>query len=161
MEGLASAMAFSLPIQRSLRGLLTAALLAGAAVHATTLVPESVSTVLTGGFWSAEGRSGTYRVVIVREGREPVASRVFVEWLAETPEGLAVTTRTEPKLPFGNGKANLRAAMRPVGPGRVQIRLAGRLAADPQQQVQALVVAGPPGKTAVASARRKDKGGEI
>ena len=52
------------------------------ALQAATVVPESVTTVLTGGYWSDQGREGTYRVVIVREPGEPVNSRVFVEWLA-------------------------------------------------------------------------------
>jgi hypothetical protein len=145
---------------RSLRGWACAAVLLGTTALSAQSVPESVSTVLTGGVWSADGRTGTYRVVIVREGRNPTTSRAYVEWLAETPDGLTVATRAEPKLPFGNGVATLQAAMRVAAPGRVQIRLAGRLAADPTQQVQALVVAGPPGKMAVASVRRRDKPGE-
>lgn len=128
------------------------------AARATTVVPESVSTVLTGGFWSHDGRSGTYRLVIVSEGSDPATSRLFVEWLAQSGSGLALVTRVEPKLPFGNGTAHLRAAMRPAGPGRVQIQLVGNLATDPGQKVRAVLIAMKPGKIAVATVRRKPKG---
>lgn len=130
---------------------------APAAAAATTVVPESVATVLTGGYWSHEGKSGTYRLVIVNEGSNPATSRVFVEWLAQSDSGLALVTRMEPKLPFGNGTAQLRAAMRVAGPGRVQIQLVGNLAADPSQKVRAMVIAMKPGTIAVGTVRRKPK----
>ena len=138
------------------RGLLLAAV--PPAARATTVVPESVATVLTGGYWSHDGKSGTYRLVIVNEGSDPITSRVFVEWLAQSPSGLALVTRVEPKLPFGNGKAQLRAVMRAGRPGRVQIQLVGNLAEDPGQKVRAVVIAMKPGNIAVGSVRRKPSG---
>ena len=79
--------------------------LSGAAAGASTGVPDAVTAVATGGFWSADGKSGTYRVVVINEGAEKVASRVHVEWLAQTPTGLSVVASVEPRLPFGNGVA--------------------------------------------------------
>ena len=48
-------------------------------------VPESVTAVVTGGYWEQGERHGVVRVLVVQDGREELSSRVFLEWLEEGP----------------------------------------------------------------------------
>ncbi|HSI53676.1 MAG TPA: hypothetical protein VK981_06860 [Ramlibacter sp.] len=133
-------------------------LLAVAAAPAATGVPEGVKHVVTGGFWSADGKSGTYRVVVINEGSEQVTSRVHVEWLAQTPTGLVIVASVEPRLPFGNGVANLRAALRPDRKGgRALVQVEGVMAADPNQKVTTAILASTPGKVVVGTLKQRGK----
>ena len=124
---------------------------------AAPAVVSSVVAVVSGGYWSAAGRTGTYRVVVANEGTEHVISRVFIEWLAESPEGMTVVASVEPQLPFGNGTANLRATLRPLRTNRVLIQVAGVISADPTQKARAVVLAGVPGRVAVGRVNRSVK----
>jgi hypothetical protein len=49
-------------------------------------IPASVVWVATGGSWQASNERGHYRVVVENMGWEHVASRVYIEWVAEYPE---------------------------------------------------------------------------
>ncbi len=46
-------------------------------------VDPTVSAVVTGGRWNAEGRSGYYRVIIRRGGSESTTSNLTVQWLVD------------------------------------------------------------------------------
>jgi hypothetical protein len=45
-------------------------------------IDPSVQFVVTGGYWTVDGRDGVYRVVVQQGGWEHVASHVIVQWLA-------------------------------------------------------------------------------
>ena len=49
----------------------------------TAEVPPDVVSVATGGYWEHAGRSGTFRVVLLRGGFEHVVSSLRAEWVAE------------------------------------------------------------------------------
>jgi hypothetical protein len=124
-------------------------LLAGSA-HGSAVQPE-VSGVVSGGYWSSKGQSGTYRVVIVNSGFEHVVSQVFIEWVADPTseqDGPKVVATVEPKLPF-EGVASLQAALKPVATGKAQIILSGVVSALPTQEVHAVLTATSPGQVAI------------
>ena len=86
--------------------LATAVALPGAAWaqdRAPSTIPVDIEHVTTGGRWSAEGRSGVYRVLIRTRGFEHVVSEAQVEWIA--------TDRAEPEV--------LQAKTAPTGSWRL------------------------------------------
>lgn len=138
---------------RTLAVLLTSFVFASHA-PAQTGVPPQVHSVASGGYWSSGRHSGVYRVIVVNEGFEHVASRVFVEWIAEPTsptEDPTVIAVVEPSLPFGAGVASLQATLKPLAPNRVRVALAGVVSAEPSQKVRAVVIATAPGLVSVAA----------
>ena len=108
-----------------------------------SVVQPEVSSVVSGGYWTSEGQSGTYRVVIVNSGFEHVVSQVFIEWVADPTseqDSPKVVAAVEPKLPF-DGVASLQATLKPLGTGKAQIILSGVISSLPTQKVHAVVIA--------------------
>jgi hypothetical protein len=137
---------------RILSAALTALAFAGTA-PAQTAVPPQIASVVSGGYWSAQGRAGTYRVVVVNHGFEHVASRVFIEWLADPrspAEEPAVIDTVEPALPFGRDVASLGVTLKSLGVGRVRVVVSGVISVDPAQKVRAVITAAAPGVATVA-----------
>jgi hypothetical protein len=61
----------------------------------SALVDPSVSAVATGGRWTAQARSGYYRVIIRTGGVEHAASDLTVQWLtAAGPDALPTVVRS-------------------------------------------------------------------
>ena len=118
-------------------------LLAAANVGAESGVPAAVHSVTSGGYWEAEGRQGTYRVVVLNSGYEHVTSRVLVEWLQEPTrnEVAKVVSSVEPSLSFGNGVASLSVSLSPLATGQVQIAVSGAVSTDPTRNVTAVLLA--------------------
>ena len=52
-------------------------------------VPAEVAEVRSFGTWETAEQSGHYRLIVTRSGFEHVRSEVYLEWTAETEEGLA------------------------------------------------------------------------
>lgn len=126
-----------------------ALLLTAIGSFADSNVPASIHSVVSGGYWKAEGRGGLYRVVVVNDGYEHVTSRVLVEWLQEpsSRDGeVKVVASVEPQLPFGNEIALLSASLKPLATGRVQVVISGVVAAEPSRKVSAVLLASQPGK---------------
>ncbi|MGE3347508.1 MAG: hypothetical protein AB7I35_08745 [Ramlibacter sp.] len=121
---------------------------------ADSVVPASVQSVASGGYWQAEGKRGVYRVVIVNAGYEHVTSRVLVEWLQDpssADEESKVISAVEPQLPFGNNVASLSASLKPLGSGRVQVMVSGVVTAEPTRKVAAVLLASQPGQVSVVA----------
>ena len=112
-------------------------------------VQPDVSNVVSGGYWTAAGQSGIYRVVIVSGGFEHVVSRAYVEWIADPrseqdePKIVAVV---EPDLPFGKAVARFDATLQSAGTGKARIVLSGVNSSLPDQKVRAVLIATSPGQ---------------
>jgi len=112
-------------------------------------VPPEVSSVVSAGYWQANGQSGTYRVVVTSQGWEHVTSRVLVEWLAEAKElgqSPTVLSVVEPPLPFGQSVAALTAKLKPISSGCAELSISGVISAEPSQKVSATLIATEPGR---------------
>lgn len=44
------------------------------------LAPQ-IETVASGGYWEANGKEGSYRVIILLDGWEHLSNRVFLQWV--------------------------------------------------------------------------------
>lgn len=108
------------------RALLAFALVAGAASAQHVSVAPEVTSVNTLGRWQAKNDSGSYRVVVVRDGWEHVWSRVYVEWLKD-PSGREAPTQApvsvQELVPPGiaQGTAVLEATARASKAGTIEI----------------------------------------
>ena len=125
---------------------------------APPVVPISVQSVMSGGYWKEGNRSGTYRVVIERLGWEHLWSRLFVEWVTE-PRGRddpeTVLAVIEPTLPFVQGTTLLDAKIRRLGVGRLEIVVDGipndlRITS---KRARVVLEAGAPGQVKLLSRR--------
>ncbi len=58
--------------------------------NAVTALPGAVEDIRVSGTWEREDRSGSYRIVIARNGLDPVTARLFVQWIAYEVDGTAV-----------------------------------------------------------------------
>lgn len=126
-------------------------LLAGAADSG---VPAAVATVVSGGYWQAGGRSGSYRVVVALQGFETVGSRVSVEWIAgpTSPDDAAtLVAAAEPAL--GDAPVTWSVNLQRVLPGCVRITLRGANAMEPSQRSTRTVWALAPGQIEVSASR--------
>jgi len=93
---------------------------------AEPVVPLAVQSVLSGGYWREGDSTGTYRLVIERQGWEHLWSRLYVEWVAEPrdrDDDAKVVAMIQPPLPFGEGTTLLEARIRPHGIGRLEIEV--------------------------------------
>jgi hypothetical protein len=61
-------------------------------------ITTSVETVISGGYWEADGVRGTYRVVVLTDGFEEIRRTVIVQWLAEDQEHHDVVIRSSVDL---------------------------------------------------------------
>lgn len=50
-------------------------------VAAVVGLGAQIETVASGGYWEANGKEGSYRVIILLEGWEHLSNRVFLQWL--------------------------------------------------------------------------------
>lgn len=89
-------------------------------------VPPEVTTVSTLGRWSSGTVSGSYRLLVVRDGWEHVWTRVYVEWLpdptdrdAKPPEPARIQELIPPAV--AQGSAVLEATARTKGPGLLEV----------------------------------------
>ena len=89
-------------------------------------VAPEVTSVATVGRWQNGGNSGSYRVVVVRDGWEHLWSRVYVEWLpdptereAPTPTPVSVQELIPPGIP--QGAAVLDASARGLSLGILEV----------------------------------------
>lgn len=57
-------------------------------------LPGAIEDVRIGGSWEADGKSGSYRIVIVRVGSETVTARLFVQWIAYGDNGTPTVDKT-------------------------------------------------------------------
>lgn len=96
----------------------------GPALAQAPQVPTSVTEVHTGGWWQADGKSGTYRVIVVNQGWEHISSKVFVEWVSE-PSDRESTQEVVSSLELGTfspiGPAVMNASLRRGKTGGVVI----------------------------------------
>jgi len=132
---------------------LFSALRAGAAPGAAIHVPAAVTSVTSGGYWSSQGRNGSYRAIVVNAGFEHVTSRVFVEWIADprtSREESTVVASVEPVLPFGQGIASLEARIKPIGSGTASLSISGVVSSAPEQHVSAVFILKAPGQVTIA-----------
>jgi hypothetical protein len=139
--------------------LLAAALLvawpAGAAPPASGVPPE-VESVSTGGYWQAEGRSGQYRVVTLRQGFDAVSNRLLVEWVAgpASPEA-APEVMASAEVDLGAGQAlGLVARLYRVTAGCARITVQASNPMMPGEPGHYVVWATAPNQLLVASAAR-------
>ena len=58
-------------------------------VEGIAAMPGGVEDVRIGGTWQKDGRSGVYRIIIVRTGGDAVTARLFVQWVAYMDAGEA------------------------------------------------------------------------
>ena len=121
---------------------------------APPIVPISVQSVMSGGYWKEGNRSGTYRVVIEQQGWEHLWSRLFVEWITE-PRGRndaqTVLAVIEPTLPFGQGTTLLEAKIRRLGVGRLEIVVDGIPNGLTSKRARVVLEAGAPGHVKLLS----------
>lgn len=50
-------------------------------VAAVVGLEAQIETVASGGYWEANGKEGSYRIIILLEGWEHLSNRVFLQWL--------------------------------------------------------------------------------
>ena len=98
-------MADHLPIRSLLRAPLCAMLAAATLLpgvvrtqdRGPSTIPTDIEYVVTGGRWSAAGRTGVYRVLVRTGGFEHVVSEAEVEWIAtDSGEPQVVQSKTAP-----------------------------------------------------------------
>ncbi len=109
-------------------------------------VPLGVSEVVTGGSWSAGGRSGFYRAVVVQAGREGARTvAVFLQWLTENEDGDAVAITASVPIREMEGRIIPFAsvALESDVPNDVQLTIAAPEAADPAARLTIIRAAGP------------------
>jgi hypothetical protein len=102
-----------------------------------------ISAVVTGGHWTAEGRSGFYRVVLRTRGEVP--SDLTIEWLSDPARGQGPTVVQVAKVPDLSGDGRLE---RPQITGYLKGWRVWVQQADPKAPSGALTRAvdlGPPG----------------
>ena len=49
------------------------------------VVPTTIASVASGGHWEADGKYGTYQVIVESAGWEHVMSRVHIQWIEDDP----------------------------------------------------------------------------
>jgi len=134
--------------------LLALAVLASSAWAQHVAVPSEVTTVITAGRWADAGASGSYRVVVVRDGWEHVWSRVYVEWLpdptdrnAPDPKPLSVKELIPPGV--AQGSAVLTATAKGQQLGRLEVTVLATSNMEPGAKSQRFTfVATQPGAAA-------------
>ncbi len=133
--------------------LLALVLLAGAASAQHVLVAPEVTSVTTLGRWQDKNDSGSYRVVVIRDGWEHVWSRVYVEWLkdpSEREDSTRAPMSVQELVPPGiaQGTAVLEATARPSKSGAVEITVRATSNMEVGAKVKTFIfAAGQPGVT--------------
>jgi hypothetical protein len=125
-----------------------------------TGVPTTISEVVSGGYWQAEGRGGQYRVVLMTVGFEALSSRVFVEWIADPSlpgESPGVVATVEPELSSGQ-PLTWKSSLQVVAPGCVRIVLRGTHSMQPGQHPVRTFWALGPGQLVGATSSRRPPG---
>ena len=120
---------------------------------AQPVVPASIESVVSGGYWETPGHHGRYRVLVVNEGFEHVTSKVFVQWVAEASSPVAgpVVVATKQIQPlFSGAPVSLIAEIKAQGKNRAQISLRG-VNSITQEPVSASFTVGAPGQVTVAT----------
>lgn len=56
-------------------------------------VPAGVHNVISGGFWTAGKDEGFFRVVVIAEGVEHVAHRLFIQWIKTDASSPNIATK--------------------------------------------------------------------
>ena len=120
---------------------------AQATAAATPALDPSIETVITRGQWSANGASGSYRIVVLVSGWEEVSHRVIVQWLEE--DQAARTTVVRAAVDLGSILPEAYSLTDPIvrkqGTAWVlSIRSSDRPLARPNGT--AVLVLGPPGR---------------
>ena len=65
--------------------------------RALSTIPADIEHVVTGGRWSAAGRTGVYRVLVRTGGLEHVVSEAQVEWIAtDSGEARVIQSKVAP-----------------------------------------------------------------
>ena len=105
---------------------LALAVLVGSASAQHVSVAPEVTSVATVGRWQGKGVSGSYRVVVVRDGWEHVWSRVYIEWLQdpterESPTRAPVSVQELIPPDIAQGTAVLEATARSRKAGALEI----------------------------------------
>lgn len=123
-------------------------------------VPAAVSDVVSGGYWQADKRGGNYRVVVTTVGFESLASRVFVEWIAEPllpDEAPQVMAAVEAAASAGQ-PLTWRPSLQALAPGCVRIVLRGTNSMLPGQHPERAYWALGPGKLVAATSSNRPAG---
>ena len=109
--------------------LLTLAVLVETASAQHVSVAAEVTSVATVGRWQGKGVTGSYRVVVVRDGWEHVWSRVYVEWLQDPidreapPQGpVSVQELVPPDIAQGMAVLEATAKARKAGSVEITVR---------------------------------------
>lgn len=64
----------------------TAASAALSSDQGAPVVATDIRAIASGGYWESDGRSGRVRVIVVEQGQDQLSSRVYLEWLEESPD---------------------------------------------------------------------------
>ena len=140
----------------ALRHIVLLLLLAPYAV-AQPVVPASIESVVSGGYWETPENHGRYRVLVVNEGFEHVISKVYVQWVAEatspaTSPAVVATKQIQPL--FSGAPVSLTAEITPQGNNRAQITLHG-VNSVTQEPVSTSITVGAPGQVTVAAPNQR------
>jgi hypothetical protein len=114
-----------------------------------SVAPE-VTSIATVGRWHGKSATGSFRVVVVRDGWEHVWSRVYVEWLQDPVDRESPTrgpVNVQELIPPGiaQGTAVLQATARSSKPGALEIivRATSNMEAGTKSQVFVYEAASP------------------
>ena len=96
-----------------------------ASAQHVAIAPEVTSVTMVGR-WQDKGDSGSYRVIVIRDGWEHVWSRIYVEWLKdpserEDPTQAPVSIQELVPPGIAQGTAVLEASARASKPGNIVI----------------------------------------
>lgn len=73
---------------------LSAPSMADELAEAVDAIPPSVEDVRIGGAWQTGDEGGAYRILIAREGVDPITVRLFIQWIAFGPDGEATVAQS-------------------------------------------------------------------
>ena len=116
-------------------------------------VAANVDTVLSGGAWEANKKSGRYRVIIVNEGFEQVTSRTFVQWIADPSnrnDEQTIVASLEHK-PFGDTPVSYSAKIKFLSKGKLQIIYSGVVPFEPYAKMRSVAIAGNPDQIKISN----------
>jgi len=116
-------------------------------------VAADVDSVISGGTWEANNKSGRYRVIIVNEGFEQVTSRTFVQWVADPSkrnDEQTVVASIEHK-PFGDTPVSYSAKIKFISKGKLQIIYSGVVPFEPYAKMRAVAIAGNPDQIKISN----------
>jgi hypothetical protein len=130
------------------RAVAVAALASVFAASAEPVIPASVLTVVSGGYWKEAQRDGLYRAIVSCDGWEHVKCRLFVQWVVGPKSQAAeqtVVAAVEAKLPEGEDQASFDVKLSPIGVGRLEVILSGVHTFEPKRSFRATFIAAQPG----------------